>query len=369
MDEKIISLIRAGEDRLMERILFYAHRQDYVRYTSTLQEAWRISIQGLSEALCEALISGRDVELTPDENFSDDPAAFFGVVEAQRHRRRGVTYSMFMGLFKYYREAYADLLQEGDFSEGERKNLLLYFSRVFDRIEIAFSSEWLQLGAGERFEELNSANREMTNEKNMFLTVVESLASPVFFIGLEGKLIYLNIAAARLINLPPGPGGFYYKRQGLEAALPSWIRRQHDLFSGGQSSEMVFEEKDSPDTEGRAYMGRIAVMEDVSGKYSGSVIIMNDITDRVRAEEKITAQRDELERALADIRRLRGILPICANCKKIRNDEGYWDQVEDYITDHSEAEFSHSLCPDCARELYPDYAGRIYEKDQEKKGV
>jgi hypothetical protein len=110
-------------------------------------------------------------------------------------------------------------------------------------------------------------------------------------------------------------------------------------------------------------------MEDVSGKYSGSVVIMNDITDRMRAEEKITAQRDELEKALADIRRLRGILPICANCKKIRNDEGYWDRVEDYIRDHSEAEFSHGLCPDCARELYPDYAGRISETDPEKRGV
>jgi hypothetical protein len=147
MDEKIISLIRAGEDRLMERILFYAHRQDYVRYTSTLQEAWRISIQGLSEALCEALISGRDVELTPDENFSDDPAAFFGVVEAQRHRRRGVTYSMFMDFSSITGRPMRICSRKGIFLKAKEKNLLLYFSRVFDRIEIAFSSEWLQLGA------------------------------------------------------------------------------------------------------------------------------------------------------------------------------------------------------------------------------
>ncbi len=59
-------------------------------------------------------------------------------------------------------------------------------------------------------------------------------------------------------------------------------------------------------------------------------------------------------RADAEIKILRGILPICASCKKIRNDKGYWEQIEMYIRDHSEAEFSHGLCPDCAQKLYPD---------------
>jgi DNA-binding response OmpR family regulator len=65
----------------------------------------------------------------------------------------------------------------------------------------------------------------------------------------------------------------------------------------------------------------------------------------------------ELERALADIKTLRGILPICMHCKKIRDDQGYWNQVEIYVRDHTEAEFSHGLCPDCMRTLYPDWAG------------
>jgi hypothetical protein len=78
---------------------------------------------------------------------------------------------------------------------------------------------------------------------------------------------------------------------------------------------MAFEERDYPDTEGHAYIGRIAPHGGRQRKFSGSVIIMNDITDRMRAEEKIMAQRMTGE-ALADIRRLRGILPICANCKR-----------------------------------------------------
>jgi len=59
-----------------------------------------------------------------------------------------------------------------------------------------------------------------------------------------------------------------------------------------------------------------------------------------------------LEEALANVRTLSGLLPICASCKKIRDDGGYWSQIEEYVRDHSNADFSHSICPDCARRLY-----------------
>ena len=62
----------------------------------------------------------------------------------------------------------------------------------------------------------------------------------------------------------------------------------------------------------------------------------------------------ELEDALASVKQLSGLLPICASCKKIRDDKGYWTQIESYIRDHSEAEFSHSICPDCFKNLYGD---------------
>ena len=63
----------------------------------------------------------------------------------------------------------------------------------------------------------------------------------------------------------------------------------------------------------------------------------------------------ELEQAVFDIRQLSGMLPICASCKKIRNDNGYWQQIESYIRAHADVEFSHGICPDCAAKLYPDF--------------
>lgn len=79
-----------------------------------------------------------------------------------------------------------------------------------------------------------------------------------------------------------------------------------------------------------------------------------EIADRTRAEAEREKVIVELQEALAKVSTLSGLLPMCANCKKIRDDQGYWQQVEVYIREHSEADFSHGLCPGCAKKLYPD---------------
>jgi len=63
-----------------------------------------------------------------------------------------------------------------------------------------------------------------------------------------------------------------------------------------------------------------------------------------------------IETALKDVKTMKGFIPICASCKKVRNDEGYWDQIEKYIRDRSDAEFTHSICPDCKKKLYSEFS-------------
>ncbi len=79
---------------------------------------------------------------------------------------------------------------------------------------------------------------------------------------------------------------------------------------------------------------------------------------RVRIEEEHEKIIKELKKALDKVKTLSGLIPICANCKKIRDDRGYWTQVEEYVRDHSDAEFSHSICPECMKLLYPDFTGK-----------
>lgn len=104
------------------------------------------------------------------------------------------------------------------------------------------------------------------------------------------------------------------------------------------------------------------IVKDPEGRYLEllPVVVEQVIEQRGLAEAKRRAEEEkerlivELQHALASVKTLSGLLPICASCKKIRNDDGYWTMVETYLSAHSDAEFSHGICPDCGKELYGD---------------
>jgi len=100
----------------------------------------------------------------------------------------------------------------------------------------------------------------------------------------------------------------------------------------------------------------VSPIRDRDGQVIGASSIARDITVRKRDEEERLRLIQELTETLAHIKVLKGLLPICASCKKIRDDRGYWQLVETYIQQRSEAEFTHGICPDCMKRLYPDYA-------------
>lgn len=94
--------------------------------------------------------------------------------------------------------------------------------------------------------------------------------------------------------------------------------------------------------------------------YTGYIIfstmrrLKDEIEERIKSQEIIKQEHDKLKKAMDKVKILSGMLPICASCKKIRDDKGYWNQIENYIKSHSDARFTHGLCPDCAKRLYPD---------------
>ncbi len=100
--------------------------------------------------------------------------------------------------------------------------------------------------------------------------------------------------------------------------------------------------------------------EKVGPQIAGAIANAQLFAERNRVEEEREKLIRDLQKALSEVKKLSGFLPICASCKKIRDDKGYWNQVEVYIRDHSEAEFSHGICPDCMKKLYPDF----YKEDK-----
>jgi YesN/AraC family two-component response regulator len=94
-------------------------------------------------------------------------------------------------------------------------------------------------------------------------------------------------------------------------------------------------------------------LSSVVARCADIVRLRKEVRQRDRDQRKLI---DELQQALSEIRTLQGILPICSHCKKIRDDEGYWSQVETYISLHSDVLFSHGICPECLELHYPRYA-------------
>ncbi len=126
------------------------------------------------------------------------------------------------------------------------------------------------------------------------------------------------------------------------------------------------------------YFGEMALIDDlvrsasIVAREQTEVLILDQWTLRQEIE-RYPAMAFELMRMLSQriraiektiVDAIGGLLPICAHCKKIREDDGSWVSIEKYISDHSEAEFSHGLCPDCVKELYPQYAERLSEEKE-----
>jgi len=108
-------------------------------------------------------------------------------------------------------------------------------------------------------------------------------------------------------------------------------------------------------TAGQSYWENVGIP--LHNKEEGGLTVLEvsrNVTARVKAEKEKGRLINQLESALSDVKRLSGLLPICSHCKKIRDDKGYWKQIESYLSEHSEAEFSHGICQECIKQYYPD---------------
>jgi PAS domain S-box len=100
----------------------------------------------------------------------------------------------------------------------------------------------------------------------------------------------------------------------------------------------------------------------IDNNFAGTIVTYRDISELAKAEEEKEKLIADLQKALVEIKTLSGLIPICSHCKRVRDDGGYWDQVEHYISKHSDVNFSHGICPDCMRQYYPEMYARINEK-------
>lgn len=216
--------------------------------------------------------------------------------------------------------------------------------------------------------ELNLVNA--LAETQRLREALDHVPSYVYMKDTQSRYIYANQMSLKLFGCSPE------ELVGLDDSHffpPDTVKRLQEVDSRVFAGEHTFEEIDVAG----AGCQRHVYLEVKTPIYAeperkniwGLLGISTDITELKQLEEEKGNLIIDLQKALSEVKKLSGFLPICSSCKKIRDDQGYWSEVERYIGEHSEVQFSHGICPDCVRKLYPEIADKVLgrmEKDEKK---
>lgn len=205
------------------------------------------------------------------------------------------------------------------------------------------------------FESIRSRKAAIRKSEMLYRKIIETSQEGVWIIDLEGRVQFVNRRLADLLGYSPEEmtdcsiADFISCEENsrMQEVMEQFLQGKRERYDG-----LCFRRKDGSRLWGIVSVSPISVGD---GDHVGSLGMFTDISERKLMEKERERMILELQEALANVKTLSGLLPICASCKKIRDDKGYWNRIEEYIRDRTEAEFSHSICPDCRKKLYPGY--------------
>jgi PAS domain S-box-containing protein len=205
------------------------------------------------------------------------------------------------------------------------------------------------------------ARRALSRERSAWLAtgrlaaIIESSEDAIIGRSLDGKVISWNTGACNLYGYTEAEA----KSQPVTflVAPNSGIELMPTLDRVGRGEQIRHLETTQLRKDGGLVEVSLSVspVRNSAGEIVGVSTIARDIGERKRAEREREHLVSELQRLLGEVKTLSGLLPICSYCKKIRDDKGYWNQIEHYIGQHSRANFTHSVCPDCAKNQYAEF--------------
>lgn len=200
-------------------------------------------------------------------------------------------------------------------------------------------------------------SQDPLSEREVLMKVLQLLPVGVWIMNKEGRIIHGNPAGqriwagARYVGMDEfGEYKGWWVDTGKLIEAHEWAAAR--AITKGEVSLKEEIEIECFDGTHKFILNSAMPIQDSSGAIVGAIIVNEDVTETRKAHEELRKLNSELAEALNKVKLLSGFLPICANCKKIRDDSGYWNQIEKYITEHSEAAFTHSICPDCFEKLY-----------------
>ncbi|HET7599656.1 MAG TPA: PAS domain-containing protein [Gemmatimonadales bacterium] len=194
----------------------------------------------------------------------------------------------------------------------------------------------------------------------MLRLVLEALPVGVWIMDSEGRITHGNPAGLRIWAGARyvGPESFgeykgWWADTGTPIAAEEWAAAR--AIQKGETSIDEVVDIECFDGTRKTILNSALPIRGPAGEIVGAIIVNQDISDRRRADVERNKLLRELQRALAEVRTLSGLLPICANCKRIRDENDEWESIESYIRHRSSAEFTHTVCPRCYAALYPGH--------------
>ena len=201
-------------------------------------------------------------------------------------------------------------------------------------------------------EDVTEAEHALRDSEERYRNLVESSPAFICLHKLDGTLISVNPAAADSLGYRPEDAPGRSVRDFMVNG-DNFAQYADQLSASGEASGEMLMQTSTGDVRTWAYRNRMVRPSEGQEPYVLGLAI--DVTERRRAEAERERLIAELQVAVNTVNTLQGILPICASCKNIRDDRGKWTAVEVYVRERSAAKFSHGICPDCARRLYPEY--------------
>ncbi len=202
------------------------------------------------------------------------------------------------------------------------------------------------------------AENALRDSEEKFRLLVENSHDIIYSLSSDGTFIFVSPAWTRLLGHPVSEvAGKTFQPFVHPDDLPGCMAFLHSVIETGNREEGIEYRVRHVDGAWYWHTSSAVPFRDAADTVVGFYGIARDITERKKKEEDTKELISTLQKALEEIKTLRGIVPICSSCKKIRNDKGYWEQVEAYVSKHTEAKFSHGICPDCMNKLYAEYDG------------
>lgn len=268
---------------------------------------WRRSVASLTEAILMALESaGLDGCHTSSEvACDDDQLAAYALETSRRHRKGGLSLSVFMAVLKFYRQAYLDLLREQ--GDGDTVRERAFVNRVFDRMEISQCSDWIRFAEEEKLLQTKASHQALTAEKNRFLALFDSLIASVFLIDADLNIEIMNKTAFERIRDPEVATSLRYARPSRDrdsrtapadrkplGMLQPWL---HDIIDHCRDEGGNFEERrfdTTRDINGRTHYFSISVspVDEAWSRAKGATVVVEDVTERAELEQRLARERD-----------------------------------------------------------------------------